>query len=145
LEPALGVLKVVTTYEAPRKLRRAERASLVEQTLGQWSDGLEENAFAEPVALPGGRVAFLADAENVEVVQRAGGTARRPSTLHKAAQRGDVAKIEKLLDAVLGRRPLRQESSSVLRGDERRWTSPRRAHGTIRASTGRVAAGKLGR
>lgn len=98
-EPTLGALKVVTTYEAPRKLRREELAALVEQTVGQWSDGIGENAFTELEAIPGGSVALVSDEENVEVVQRAGGTAKRPSPLHKAAERGDVAKIEKLLDA----------------------------------------------
>lgn len=38
-------LRVVTEYQAPRRLKPAELRKLVQETVGQWSDGIGEGEF----------------------------------------------------------------------------------------------------
>lgn len=38
-------LQVLTTYHAPRKLKKAELQLLIDETTGQWSDGIGEGEF----------------------------------------------------------------------------------------------------
>lgn len=40
-----GTLRVVTSYYAPRKLKREELQLLLDETTGQWSDGIGEGEF----------------------------------------------------------------------------------------------------
>jgi ankyrin repeat protein len=42
---ALKILQVITEYLSPRKLKESELKKLLNQTLGQWSDGLGEGCF----------------------------------------------------------------------------------------------------
>ena len=40
-----GMLRVVTSYHAPRKLKKEELQLLLDETTGQWSDGIGEGEF----------------------------------------------------------------------------------------------------
>ena len=96
-------LRVVTEYASPRKLKKRELEALVEETAGQWSDGIGEGCFDDyeretgihldlyPLGVDKGiRVEQIAD--------RGKAPKKKPKLLlHKAAERGDVDKLRKLL------------------------------------------------
>ena len=100
--PETNELRVVTEYEAPRKLTKKELDVLVKYTTGQWSDGMGEN-FTNDYAEKTGMLVHaypLSGKQGIRVEQvDAGKTkAKRPSPLLTAAKSGEIKKIAKLLE-----------------------------------------------
>lgn len=95
-------LIVITEYRAPRKLKKSELTALVEQTKGQWSDGMGEHGFADYEERTGINISVFPipyDDSNVQVKQIDDGVAvPGVSPLLKAAKEGDVSKLALLLD-----------------------------------------------
>ncbi len=96
-------LAIQTVYHAPRELKKKELKSLVEETTGQWSDGIGENG----VLIQGDPEVFLMavfplNESNFVVEQIDDGVVIKPprkSPLFAAAKNGDTAKLQKLLAA----------------------------------------------
>jgi hypothetical protein len=92
---------VVSTYESPRKLTSLELKQLVDYTRGQWSDGAGESAFEELMTeqnfgmdlTPSGS----AKKTRAEQTDAGGGGLKRTLALMVAVEKGDIAKVEKLL------------------------------------------------
>ncbi len=94
-------LWVVTEYKSPVKLKQSQLKRLVQETLGQWSDGIGEGCFDD-----------RSDEWNVSInlsplgqektlhVEQVGGS-KKPSVsrmaLAKAAREGDLATVQRLL------------------------------------------------
>lgn len=102
-DPAKKRLRVVTEYRSPRQLEPAELAALVDQTQGQWSDGIGEGCFDEFAEQSGITIdPYPLDqaTDDVQVEQIDDGVKvarKRYSPLLKAAENGDLAKLESLL------------------------------------------------
>src|SRR4051812_12884572 len=47
LDPSGSKVLVVSTFQAPRRLTKPQLRRLIEETTGQWSDGIGENCFGE--------------------------------------------------------------------------------------------------
>lgn len=98
-------LRIRTVYHSPRTLTKKELSLLVEDTRGQWSDGIGENGFEtgdENICLDLCPIGFDIDTDDVTVEQVDDGVKvakPRKSPLFAAAKKNDVAKIAKLLDA----------------------------------------------
>ncbi len=99
-------LRILTVYHSPRKLKKAELQKLVEETRGQWSDGIGEG----DVGLEPGNGVYLdaypaitdVDLDDILVEQIDDGVKvprPRKSPLFNAAKKGDVAKLKQLIDA----------------------------------------------
>ena len=102
-DESLQQLAIQTVYHTPRELKKKELKALVDETCGQWSDGIGESGF-EAQAAPG--VYLMAvlplDESNFSVEQLDDGLViktPRKSPLFAAAKIGDIAKIEKLLSS----------------------------------------------
>ena len=96
-----GALRVTSEYGSPRRLRPSELRSLLQQTVGQWSDGVGEGAFDDYSRISGIRIDVYPmpyDRGQVVVEQIDDGrTIPGRSPLLAAARVGDVGKIERLL------------------------------------------------
>lgn len=100
-------LRICTEYHSPRELKPRELTRLVDETRGQWSDGIGESAFDAYEQTSGVRLDPYPSLRNipiedVRVEQMDDGVpvARpRVSPLFNAARKNDVAKIEKLLNS----------------------------------------------
>jgi ankyrin repeat protein len=92
---------VVTTYEAPQRLSPKHLKKLVAHTRDQWSDGAGEGAFYK--LMDKHRLAIdlapTGSQRNTRVEQSdVGGDKLKPTpTLAVAAEKGDLAKVKKLL------------------------------------------------
>src|SRR3989337_893808 len=100
--PETNELRVLTEYEAPRKLTKKELDVLVKYTTGQWSDGMGEN-FTNDYAEKTGMLVHaypLSDKQDIRVEQVDTGKtkAKRPSPLLKAAKSGELKEIARLLE-----------------------------------------------
>ncbi len=102
-DESLQQLTIQTVYHTPRELKKRELKALVDETCGQWSDGIGENGIEAPAA-PG--IYLMAclplDESNFSVEQVDDGVvvkAPRKSPLFAAAKAGNAAKIEKLLSS----------------------------------------------
>lgn len=97
-------LRILTVYHSPRELKKKELKSLVEETTGQWSDGIGEGGFEAETRL-GIRLdpfPIMADvklddvrAEQIEdgvIVKKP-----RKSPLFNVIKKGDTAKLRALL------------------------------------------------
>ena len=97
-----GRLLVVTEYASPRKLNPKELKALVDETAGQWSDGIGEGIGDEWRESHGVCIDFAPlDRGEPKVEQIDDGVAvkaPRKSPLLSAAEKGDLAKVERLLD-----------------------------------------------
>lgn len=101
-EAAAGRWRVVTEYRAPKKLRPAQLKRLVEDTVGQWSDGIGEGCFDASADRLGVVISLQPlDGEKPQVEQIDDGTKpSRPKTgLAKAARDGDLPALRKHLQA----------------------------------------------
>jgi hypothetical protein len=97
-----GRLLVVSEYTSPRKLKPKELNALVAETSGQWSDGIGEGIQHQWEKSHGVLIDFSPlDSGKPVVVQIDDGieikTPRR-SPLLSAAEKGDIAKMRKLLE-----------------------------------------------
>jgi hypothetical protein len=97
-------LRVVTEFGSPRKLKKSELMALADDTRGQWSDGLGEGAFDDLRQQTG--ISISCSPSGIEKctvsIEQADDGAKIPrpkrtSPLFKAAEAGDIDKIEKLL------------------------------------------------
>lgn len=95
-------LHVLTEYLAPRKLKSSELALLRDYTLGQWSDGIGEGCFDEYREKTGIDVSVYPmpyDDTAVQTRQIDDGTkAAKRSPLFAAAKKGDVKRLQMLLE-----------------------------------------------
>lgn len=102
-DPEAGELRVVTEYLAPRELKPAELQALIEETTGQWSDGIGEGCFDAFAAETGIRIDLSPfDRErDLRVTQEtvAGPSPKKPSPLFASAKSGNLKRLTKLLDA----------------------------------------------
>lgn len=93
-------LRVLSEFWAPQRLSEADLERLVEDTRGQWSDGIGEGPWYE-TALPDPQVWIDVSPSNVDQelrVEQIEDGRRVPSlSLWKAAQAGDVEAIKKAL------------------------------------------------
>lgn len=95
---------VVTEYTAPKKLTPATLRQLVENTRGQWSDGIGEACFDALAQRHRVTIDLYPDNQAVtaEQVADSGGEpdGKKPNklALPKAAMDGDLAKVRKLLE-----------------------------------------------
>ncbi|MFO0944188.1 MAG: ankyrin repeat domain-containing protein [Pirellulales bacterium] len=102
-DEALQQLAIKTVYHTPRELKKKEMNALIDQTIGQWSDGIGENgieAQVDPVVYL--MAVFPLEESSFSVEQVDDGVvvkAPRKSPLFAAAKSGDTGKIEKLLSA----------------------------------------------
>jgi ankyrin repeat protein len=93
---------IVSVYEAPKRLSAKQLKALAQFTRSQWSDGAGEGAFyllmdKHHVALdlsPYGSLPKI----NVEQTDRGGKKLKPTPALLAAAEKGDTAKVEKLLN-----------------------------------------------
>lgn len=97
-----GVLQVLSEYTSPRKLQPQELKQLVQETTGQWSDGIGEGIHDHWQASHGVLVDFTPLGGGEPVVEQFDDgvriTAPRKSPLLSAAEKGDEANVRKLLD-----------------------------------------------
>jgi len=100
-EPETGQLRVISEFAACRKLRKAELQMLVEETEGQWSDGIgSDGTELFPNVDPSIALDFCFGAADLRVEQVADATKARPRrTLARAAQKGDIEKIRQAIAA----------------------------------------------
>jgi uncharacterized protein len=99
---ARGSLQVVSEFLSPRKLESHELQSLVEETIGQWSDGIGEGIDdqweeSHRVLID---IDFGDEARPPQVEQFDDGAPAKPprkTPLHSAAEKGDTAKLQKLI------------------------------------------------
>jgi hypothetical protein len=97
-------LRVVTEYRSPRKLKKKELQALADYTQGQWSDGIGEGGFDDYADETGITIdVFPSDSlgEPLSIEQVDDGVKsprpKRASPLLKAAESGDLDKIQNLL------------------------------------------------
>lgn len=97
-------LRILTVYHSPRTLKPKELKQLVEETRGQWSDGIGEGDFGndleEGVHLDPYPMLTDIDLNDISVEQIDDGVKvkkPRKSPLFNAAKKGDIAKLKKLL------------------------------------------------
>jgi len=98
-------LRILTVYHSPRKLKKKELQQLVEETRGQWSDGIGEGGFDaeldDGVHLDPFPMMSDVDLDDVSVEQFDDGVKvkkPRESPLFNAAKKGDATKLKSLLD-----------------------------------------------
>lgn len=97
-------LRVCTIYHSPRTLKKKELNRLVEETRGQWSDGIGEGGFEtgnDDVEIDAFPMSSSIDLGDIRVEQIDDGVKvpkPRKSPLLLAAKKNDVGKIAKLLD-----------------------------------------------
>jgi hypothetical protein len=94
-------LRVITDYQSPRELKPKELKALVKETRAQWSDGIGESYYWQQVH-PGVAVDLspLVQEQDLHTEQIDDGikpSRKRFSPLLKAAEVGDLDKINKLL------------------------------------------------
>lgn len=99
----LQQLTIQTVYRTPRELKKKELKALVDETCGQWSDGIGENGM-EVHESPGIclMAVFPLNDSNFSVEQVDDGVVvktPRKSPLFAAAKIGDTAKLKKLLSS----------------------------------------------
>jgi hypothetical protein len=96
-------LWVVTEYKAPVKLNDSQLKQLIENTIGQWSDGIGEGCFEELEERLGVGIALspLGQRKDLQVEQIDDGEKLPKSrmALAKAAREGDLATVRRLLSA----------------------------------------------
>lgn len=101
-DSALQDLRVLTEYRVPRKLKKSELVLLRDYTKGQWSDGIGEGCFDDYRERAGINVSVYPipyDDAAVEVNQIDDGLKTpKPSLLFAAAKKGDVKKLQALLE-----------------------------------------------
>jgi len=95
-------LQVVSEYTSPRKLKPKELEALVDETSGQWSDGIGEGIQDHWQASHGVLIDFAPVGGGDPAVEQFDDgikvKAPRKSPLLSAAEKGDIAKIRKLLE-----------------------------------------------
>ena len=93
-------LQIQTVYHSPRKLKPTELKRLVAETCAQWSDGIGEGEFGnDEISLSAAPTVAEADDVAVEQIDDGIKVPRpRKSPLFNAAKKGDVSKVEKLLE-----------------------------------------------
>jgi len=95
-------LWIVTEYKSPVKLNRSQLRHLVENTLGQWSDGIGEGCFVELEERLGVGIAlFPLEPSDLRIEQIDDGEKPPKSrmALAKAAREGDLATVHRLLSS----------------------------------------------
>ncbi|MDX1928283.1 MAG: ankyrin repeat domain-containing protein [Pirellulaceae bacterium] len=100
-DESLQQLAIQTVYFTPRELKKKDLKALIDETCGQWSDGIGENGL---MAQENPEIYLMAvfplNDSNFSVEQIDDGTvvkAPRKSPLFAAAMKGDTAKLKKLL------------------------------------------------
>ncbi|REK17462.1 MAG: ankyrin repeat domain-containing protein [Planctomycetota bacterium] len=91
-------LRIITDYWAPRRLTEAELSALIDNTVGQWSDGIGEGGFDVVV---GGRVAQLVADDDDDVVAAQvedGAPVSKAPSLAMAAREGRLEEVAHLLE-----------------------------------------------
>lgn len=109
LDPSGKTFLVVSTFKAPRKLTKAELARLVEETTGQWSDGLGEGCFDDPADEIGVTIDLLQrkkptavqvdDGKPVKAKKPPSAKAKLVEEFARAADAGDLDLVKDLLAA----------------------------------------------
>jgi hypothetical protein len=110
LDPSGKKFLVVSTFKAPRRLTKPEVARLVEETTGQWSDGIGEGCFDDAARKyqvtidlwQRGRkpkVEQVDDGKPAKAKQPPSAAAQRVAALVQAADAGDLDKVKELLAA----------------------------------------------
>ena len=109
-DPSGKKILVVSTFKAPRRLTKPELARLVDETVGQWSDGIGENCFGEAAKKYGVTIDLLQrgrrpraeqvdDGKPVKARRPPGARARLAAELVRAAETGDLNRVKALLAA----------------------------------------------
>jgi ankyrin repeat protein len=109
LDPTGKTFLIVSTFKAPRKLTNKELARLVEETTGQWSDGLGEGCFGDAADELGVTIDLLQrkkpkavqvdDGKPVKAKKPPGAKAVRVEEFVRAADAGDLDKVNELIAA----------------------------------------------
>lgn len=100
--PASEELRVIAEYRSPQKLTKTQLSSLLEYTMGQWSDGVGTDCFSAHSDATGIRIAVYPipyDDDEVRVEQFDDGKkGSKVSPLFAVIRKGDLKKLAKLLD-----------------------------------------------
>ena len=106
-DPAKKKLRVVSAFTSPRKLTKAELGELIDDTRGQWSDGIGEGCFDSAMDRRKVFIELVPDLKKVKATQEDDGkpapkvSAAKAATaeLVKAAGAGDLPKVKELVAA----------------------------------------------
>lgn len=99
-DPDAKQLRVTTEYQCPVALTDDQLEQLIDETRGQWSDGIGENCFNDLEDEIPGHIDLCVDRADVTVEQFDDGReVKSPSPLAKAAREGDLSAIKAQLDA----------------------------------------------
>src|SRR4051794_23833126 len=110
LNPSGKTIRVVSTFKAPRRLTKPELARLIDETIGQWSDGIGENCFGEAAKKYGVTIDLrqrgrrpkaeqVDDGKPVKTKKPPSVKAKLAADFVRAAEAGDLNRVKELLAA----------------------------------------------
>lgn len=104
-DPGKKKLRVVTAFTGPRKLTKAELAELIDDTRGQWSDGIGEGCFDAVMdrrkvfieLVPDGGKPTVTQEDNERPAPKVSAATAATAELVKAAGAGDLPRVRELV------------------------------------------------